>query len=122
MRKRGDRLYSDDVDEWRSVESEDDPEIEDQVLLEADIPPDRSELTRGLYMVGNDGETRPCGCMYYATFGNCLKGTKCNNANGHTPEGKRRTAAWLLAKLNESPNQAPQGPVKIMTRDHPGGR
>ena len=121
--KRGDRSYSDDdVDEWRSVESEDDPDTEDQVLLEADIPPDRSEMTRGLYMVGNDGETRPRGCMYYAIFGNCLKGTKCNNADGHTPEGKRRTAAWLLAKLTDSPNQATQGPVKIMTRDRPGGK
>ena len=52
----------------------------------------------------------------------CLIGIKCNYANGHMPKGKRKTAAWLLAKLNESPNKAPQDPDKIMTREHSNGR
>ena len=62
---------------------------------------------------------RPDGCMYYAISGNCRKGIKCKNADAHTPKGYRRTVAWLLAKLNKSRNQAPQGPVKIMTKEHP---
>ena len=96
--------------------------LDDNSLLEANIPPDRSDLTRVLFMVGNDGETRARGCMYYAIFGNCLKGTKCNNADAHNPEGRARTAAWLMQKLSEAPKPGPNGPVKIMSRDRHGTR
>ena len=93
------------------------PIVEDYSLAEANIPPDRTSETRALFMVGNDGETRPRGCMYYAIFGNCLKGIKCMNADGHNPEARARTGAWLQTKLDEIPKVGSKGPVKILSRD-----
>ena len=60
--------------------------------------------------------------MYYTIFGSCLKGTRCNNADGHTPEGRVRTGAWLKEKLNEIPHPGPKGPVKLMNGDQRGPR
>ena len=94
--------------------------VEDELLLNADIPPDRSGATMGLYMIGSDGQTRPRGCLYYAIFGNCLKGPKCPNADGHTPEARVRTATWLMDKMTGVVKPNPSGPIKFLTKDRSG--
>ena len=53
----------------------------------------------------------------YAIFGNCLKGTRCANADEHSPEARARTGAWLQTKLDEIPKTDSRGPVKILSRD-----
>ena len=109
-----------EIDSDHGERSHKTPVIEDYSLAEANIPPDRSSATRALFMVGNDGETRPRGCMYYTIFGNCLKGVKCANADGHTPEARVRTAAWLKSKLDEIPKVGTNGPARILSRESRG--
>ena len=44
--------------------------------------------------------------VYYAIFGNCLKGARCADADGHNPEARARTGAWLQTKLGVIPKIA----------------
>ena len=124
MRKQG----PDSDDEYlleKEYEYHQAPFVEDYSLADVNIPPDRSEHTRTLYMVGQDGETRPRGCIYYSLFGNCVRGTNCPNVDGHNAEGRIRTGVYLRTKIDEIPNipvSGSRGPVKILTRDRPGSK
>ena len=64
-----------------------------------------------------DADERFDGCIYYTIFGNCNRGRDCAHSGGHNAESSKKTAAWILKKIEESDKTSSSYPKKILTRE-----
>lgn len=78
---------------------------EDQVsssLPEDDIFSDEQMLavvTSSSTTVGSEKPPGNKGCVNFAIYGNCFRGTDCKNVSGHNETSAKETRQWLMKKL-----------------------
>lgn len=72
---------------------------------------DETEM-RLLAIPGDKMITR--GCINFAVYGNCFKGSECRNAKGHNEASAKETRQWLMKKLATIERE---GYPKVLKRD-----
>lgn len=58
-------------------------------------------------------DTRFKGCIYYTIFGQCIKGAKCPNSEGHTPATAKKTAEWITYRIAKTEKERSSNPRKL---------
>ena len=68
-------------------------------------------VDQNLLAFGDSGKAPAVrGCINYALYRNCFKGSECKNAAGHNEKVAEETRKWMISKLQQ--DNGPKGPIR----------